>query len=57
MLSELDIPIGEQGHARVSDFSLALIAHDKCSAGVKSGKGRTVRWFALEDLLTILASE
>jgi serine/threonine protein kinase len=38
------------GHARVSDFGLASIAHGKYSMGVESNNDHTVRWSAPEVL-------
>ena len=56
--SKPNILIDGHGHARVSDFGLASIAHGKYSTGVKSDKGHTVRWSAPEVLFgTVPASK
>lgn len=56
--SKPNILIAGDGHARVSDFGLASIAHGKYSTGVKSDKGHTVRWSAPEVLFgTVPASK
>ena len=52
--SKPNILIDGRGHARVSDFGLASIAHGKYSTGVKSDKGHTVRWSAPEILFGIV---
>jgi serine/threonine protein kinase len=56
--SEPNILIDDNGHACVSDFGLASIAHGKYSTGVRSDKGHTVRWSAPEVLFgTVPASK
>ena len=50
MPSKPNILIDGNGHARVSDFGLSSIAYGKHSSGIRSDKGRTLRWSAPEVL-------